>query len=102
HRYLVDAVAALAPRFPDLHLVLVGDGELRGSLAAQARAAGLGDRVRLLGWRDDTAELLHAFDVFAFPSLNEGMGRALVEAMAAGRAIVAARAGGIPDVLGDG
>jgi len=102
HRYLVEAVGLLTPRFPDLHLVLAGDGALRAELTAQARAAGIGDRVRCLGWRDDTPAILDALDVFAFPSLNEGMGRALVEAMAAGCPIVASRAGGIPDVLGDG
>ncbi len=102
HRHLVEAVAHLAPRIPGLYLALAGDGELGPELQARVRDAGLADRVRFLGWRDDTPTLLHAFDVFAFPSLNEGMGRALVEAMAAGRPIVASRAGGIPEVLGDG
>lgn len=102
HRVLLDAFADLAPRFPELCLALVGDGELLPELGAQARQAGLADRVRFLGWRDDIASVLHAFDVFVFPSLNEGMGRALVEAMAAGRPIVASRAGGIPEVLGGG
>jgi glycosyltransferase involved in cell wall biosynthesis len=101
-RFLVDAFAGLAPRLPDLYLVLIGDGELAEPLRARARAAGVGDRVRFLGWRDDLPDLLHALDVFVLPSLNEGMGRALVEAMAAGRPIVASRAGGIPEVLADG
>jgi glycosyltransferase involved in cell wall biosynthesis len=102
HRHLVEAFAELAPRVPDLYLVLVGDGECEAALRARLEAAGLGARVRFLGWREDVATVLPALDVFAFPSLNEGMGRALVEAMAAGRPIVAARAGGIPEVLADG
>jgi glycosyltransferase involved in cell wall biosynthesis len=102
HRYLLDAFAGLAPRFPDLHLALVGDGELLPELTGRARRSGFGDRVRFLGWRDDVPWLLGGFDLFVFPSLNEGMGRALVEAMAAGVPVVASRAGGIPEVLGGG
>lgn len=102
HRYLVDAFARLAPRFPELHLALIGDGPLFAELRARAQRQGVAERVRFLGWRDDTPVLLHALDLFVFPSLNEGMGRALVEAMAAGRPIVASRAGGIPEVLAEG
>lgn len=100
HRYLLQAFGDLAPRFPDLYLALVGEGELLPELRSHARRSGLSDRVLFLGWRDDVSVLLHAFDLFVFPSLNEGMGRALVEAMAAGLPIVASRAGGIPEVLG--
>lgn len=102
HIYLLEAFATLAPSFPDLFLAVVGDGELADPLRAFAQRSGISDRVRFLGWRDDTAVLLHAFDLFVLPSLNEGMGRALVEAMAAGLPIVATRAGGIPEVLGEG
>jgi len=102
HRYLLEAFATLAPRVPDLYLTLVGDGELLPELRSLARRSGLADRVLFLGWRDDVPSLLRAFDLFVFPSLNEGMGLALVEAMAAGLPIVAARAGGIPEVLGEG
>ncbi len=102
HRYLLEAFRSLAPRFPDLYLALVGEGALLPELSSLARRSALADRVLFLGWRDDVPRLLHAFDVFVFPSLNEGMGRALVEALAAGRPIVASRAGGIPEVLGEG
>lgn len=102
HRHLLDAFGELAPRFPDLCLVLVGDGELLPELQAYAAALGGADRVRFPGWWDDVPGLLGALDLFALPSLNEGMGRALVEAMAAGLPIVASRAGGIPEVLDGG
>ncbi len=102
HTYLLDAFTMLAPRFPDLHLVLVGDGELRVDLQSRAAEAGLADRVHFLGWREDIPALLHAFDLFVFPSLSEGMGRALVEAMAAGLPIVASNVCGIPEVLAQG
>jgi glycosyltransferase involved in cell wall biosynthesis len=102
HRYLLEAFATLAPRFPELVLALVGEGELAPALRKLAERAGLSERVLFLGWREDIPALLQALDLFVFPSLNEGMGRALVEAMAAGLPIVAARAGGIPEVLDDG
>jgi glycosyltransferase involved in cell wall biosynthesis len=88
HAYLLDAYAILAPRFPDLYLALVGDGELLPELRSRAENAGLTDRVLFLGWREDVPDLLHAFDIFVFPSLSEGMGRGLVEAMAAGVPVV--------------
>jgi glycosyltransferase involved in cell wall biosynthesis len=102
HTYLLDAFAVLAPRFPDLHLALVGDGELLSDLRARTQHSGLTDRVLFLGWREDIHDLLHAFDLFVFPSLSEGMGRALVEAMAAGLPIVASRVCSIPEVLAEG
>ena len=102
HTYLLDAFAVLAPRFPDLHLALVGDGELLPELRCRAQQAGLTDRVLFLEWREDVPDLLLAFDLFVFPSLSEGMGRGLVEAMAAGLPIVATRVCSIPEVLAEG
>ncbi len=102
HEYLLDAFATLAPRFPDLYLALVGDGGLLPELRSRAENAGLTDRVLFLGWREDVPALLHAFDLFVFPSLSEGMGRALVEAMAAGLPVVATKAASIPEVLAEG
>jgi glycosyltransferase involved in cell wall biosynthesis len=102
HTYLIDAFGILAPRFPDLHLALVGDGELLSDLRSRTQHLGLTDRVLFLGWREDVPDLLHAFDLFVFPSLSEGMGRGLVEAMASRLPIVATRVCSIPEVLADG
>lgn len=97
---LIAAVARL-PR-PDVVCLLVGDGPEAAALAAAARLAGLGDRVRFLGWREDIPRILAALSVFVLPSANEGMGRVIVEAMAAGVPVIATRVGGIPSVLPDG
>jgi glycosyltransferase involved in cell wall biosynthesis len=102
HLHLLEAFIELAPRHPALYLTILGEGPLRAALVDRAAAVGLADRVRLPGRRDDVPALLPALDAFVFPSLNEGMGRALVEAMAAGLPVVASRAGGIPEVLEDG
>ena len=104
--YLLSAIAKVAERYPKSLLVLVGKGDDKGeeeiSLKEQVERAGLEDKVRFLGWRPDVDEIMGCFDIFVLPSLNEGMGRVLVEAMAAGLPIVASRVGGIPDLVKDG
>jgi glycosyltransferase involved in cell wall biosynthesis len=94
HRYMIDAMAALVPCHPDLHLLLAGDGELRESLEAQVADAGLQAHVHFLGSRDDVVELLVASDLLVLPSLWEGLSMALLEAMAAGLPIVASEVSG--------
>jgi len=99
YRHLVAAAALVARSQPDTHWILVGDGELRGELEAQARGLGLDARVHFAGWRDDVANVLALADVFVLSSESEGFGRVLVEAMAMGRAVVATAVGGIPDIV---
>ena len=104
--YLVSAVAKVTEKYPKSLLVLVGKGDDKGEeevkLKEQVKNLGLADKVRFLGWRPDVDEIMGCFDIFVLPSLNEGMGRVLVEAMAAGLPIVASRVGGIPDLVKDG
>jgi glycosyltransferase involved in cell wall biosynthesis len=102
HRYAIDALARLADRHPALHLAIAGRGELARPLAERARALGLGNRVHLLGLRDDVAGVLAAADLFVMPSLSEGLPLALLEAMFAGRAIVATGVGEVRSTLDDG
>ena len=76
-------------------LWIAGDGPERGALERRARELGLADAVRFLGRREDAPELLAACDVFVLPSRREGLGVASLEAMAAGRPVVASRVGGL-------
>ncbi len=99
---LLDALIPLLCERPELYLVFVGKGELEPVLREKAREKGGGDRVVFAGWRKDIPELMRLFDVFALPSLNEGMGRVVVEAMASGKPVVAADVGGIPDMVHHG
>ena len=99
HRVLIEALGHLKDAFPRLHVVVVGSGGQQSALLAQADSLGLRDRVRLVGHRDDIERCLAGMDCFVFPSLNEGMGRALIEAMAAGLPVVASRVGGIPAIV---
>ena len=99
---LLAALPALLARVPAAQVVLLGEGERRPELEAQARALGVADRVRMVGAVKDVTAHLAAADVLAAPSRNEGMGRVLVEAMAVGLPVVGAAVGGIPDVIDDG
>ena len=96
---LLDAFATLAPRHPDLSLVLVGDGAARAECATMA--ARIGPQAQLVGARPlaEVPRWLAACDLFVLPSWNEGTPNVLLEAFACGRRAVATRVGGIPDVM---
>jgi glycosyltransferase involved in cell wall biosynthesis len=97
--YLLEAVKRLIPRHPDIHCVIVGDGVLRRELECFVQRLGLQPRVTFLGLQDDVPQLLSLMDVFVLPSLNEGMGRVLVEAGLMAKPIVATNVSGIPDLV---
>lgn len=97
--YLLNAMDKVWKALSNVDLVYVGKGDLRGGLEARAAEMGASDKVTFLGWRDDVHEIIPVFDLFVLPSLNEGMGRVLVEAMAAGKPVVASHVGGISDLV---
>jgi len=100
--YLLKAMAHIWPEHPAASLVMVGKGELDVDLRAQALRMNANGKVKFLGWREDIHEIMPVFDLLVLPSLNEGMGRVLVEAMAAGKPVVASEVGGIPDLVKHG
>jgi glycosyltransferase involved in cell wall biosynthesis len=97
--YLLKAMEEVWKGYPDTSLIYVGKGDLERELREEASRLGVSERVSFLGWRDDIPEIMHILDIFVLPSLNEGMGRVLVEAMAAGRPVIASNVGGIPDLV---
>lgn len=99
---LLKAFQQLKPGSVPLKLVYVGKGDMEAGLKAEAERMGLSEDVKFLGWRDDIPEIMPVFDIFVLASLNEGMGRVLVEAMAAEKPIVASAVGGIPDLVKNG
>lgn len=100
--YALAAFARLAARFPAAHLVIAGEGPLRPVLEAQARDLRLAERVHFLGWRTDTAAIFAALDVFLMPSLWEGFGLVLLEAMAQGIPVIGSAVSAIPEVVANG
>jgi glycosyltransferase involved in cell wall biosynthesis len=98
---LIDAFAGLDVEEPQPVLWIAGAGPERAALVRRVRDAALGDRVRFLGPRRDTADLLGACDVFVLPSRHEGLGVAALEAMACGRPVVASRVGGLGETVVD-
>jgi glycosyltransferase involved in cell wall biosynthesis len=99
---LLRAAALLAPRWPRLHVVLVGDGECRTALQALARTLGLAGRAHFAGQRPNEPNPHQLFDVSVLCSISEGFPNSIVEAMAAARPVVATDVGGIPDAVSDG
>ena len=101
HSYLFDAVHKLAADLPDVTLVLIGEGDAAPYRAA-ARRAGIGDRTLFLGHRKDVPACLRAMDVVVLPSLSESFSQVIIEALAAGRPLVATDVGGAREVIADG
>ena len=101
-RHLVDAAAHVAREIPDARVLIVGAGELEGALARQIGRLRLDGRVLLTGFRSDVPSVLKGLDLFVMSSITEGLGTSVLDAMAAGLAVVGARAGGIPESVADG
>jgi glycosyltransferase involved in cell wall biosynthesis len=102
HSDLIVALALLRDGGYDATCLIIGSGELRATLEREVARHGLTDRVIFTGQRSDVPRLMAALDVLAMPSLWEGLPMTLLEAMALGKAVVATRVGGIPDVIVDG
>src|SRR5262249_6014347 len=98
---LVEAFAIARRELPRARLLLAGDGPGRAELAARIDALNVAGAVSLLGWTDDLAALYSAIDICALASINEGTPVAAIEAMAAGKAVVATAVGGVPDLIAD-
>lgn len=86
----------------DVRFVLVGDGELKEKINKLSKKLGIDSKLHLLGFREDIPELLYLFDVFVLPSLWEGLGRSLTEAMYTGRPVVATNVEGVPELVKHG
>ena len=102
HLDLLAAAAAVLPAFPDVALILVGEGSMRRAIEEAVAGYGLQGRVHLLGQRGDVPALLSAADLFVLPSHEEGLSNALLEAMAHGVPVIATAVGGNPEAIEDG
>ena len=98
HGVLLQAARILQETNPDIHFLLLGSGRLEDKFRQQGE--GLAN-VFFQGWQEDPFSWISAFDIFAFPSLHEGLGSVLLDVLRAGVPVVASRAGGIPGVVTD-
>lgn len=98
HHFL-EAAAVLVQRGVGARFVIVGDGYLRDEMEQRAAALGVADACAFLGWRSDLPSIVADLDVVVLTSRNEGYPVSLIEALAAGRAIVATEVGGVPDLI---
>lgn len=102
HDLFIQSAAQLIGRYRQVHFAVVGDGELWNQLHRQVREGGLASRIHFAGWRRQLEDVYSDLDIVVCCSRNEGTPVALIEASAAGRAVVGTRVGGIPDVVVDG
>lgn len=97
--YLIKSVPLIKRSVPSIKVLVVGDGPLREKLEKMADDLNVSNSIFFLGWRTDIAEILSVMDVFCAPSLWEGFGMVLLEAMAMKKPVVASEIGGIPEVV---
>jgi len=102
--HVMDAVEIFtqAAPGPDCRLLIFGEGPMQTELKRRSIRQGLSDRVIFTGWRSDAAELMWGLDMYLHTSVEEGLPRAMLEAMAAGVCVLADRAGGASEILHDG
>jgi glycosyltransferase involved in cell wall biosynthesis len=101
HRLLIDCIYQLSRDRDDLRLLLVGSGSEEGAIRAQVSALGLEETVHLAGQQNDVRPYYWAADIAVQPSMREGQGQVLSEAMAAGLPVVCSDAGGMKEVVVD-
>ena len=101
-QYLVEAAKAIIAKVPQVKFLILGEGSLRAKLTARCQELGMADKFIFTGWREDIPEILSLLDILVLPSLNEAVGRVLIEAGAAGIPVVATKVGGIPEIVKDG
>ena len=99
---LIRAVASLRLEFPGLRLEIAGTGPQREDLERELSRLDLAGRVRFLGWQRDLGPIFQSWDIFAMPSLDEGLPISALEAMAEGLPVVATSVGGLPEAVEDG
>lgn len=98
----LQAFAQIAPEFPDAHFVIAGDGPLRSTLEKYAHALSIDRRVHFLGWQDDPYKVMAAIDVLLMPSVREGFGLSILEAMSQSVPVIGSTASAIPEVIAHG
>ena len=98
-KFLLEAMPHVLGQVPDAHLLIFGEGELRAPLEKQVKQLNLAKRILLPGFREDVLSLIKTADLFVMSSVTEGLGSAVLDAMAMGHAVIGTEAGGIPEAV---
>jgi glycosyltransferase involved in cell wall biosynthesis len=102
HKTAIRAVARAAELNPRIYLAIVGDGREKAAIEQEVQSHSLGDRIKMLGQRNDVTRLLAVADAFLLTSVSEGLPVTIIEAMAAGLPVVATGVGGVTELVSDG
>jgi glycosyltransferase involved in cell wall biosynthesis len=101
-RYLIEAIPLVLAKIPNARFFIVGHGRLMGELKALAASMGLNYALIFTGFRRDVGAFYQIADLFVMSSVQEGLGTAILDAMAQGKPVVATNSGGIPEIIRDG
>jgi glycosyltransferase involved in cell wall biosynthesis len=102
HKYLIEAMGEVLKVMPDVQLLIVGDGREKDNLINLSRRLGISESIIFISSVEDSSGVLEAIDLFVMPSVQEGLGLSIMEAMAKGIAVVASDVGGIRNLIKDG
>lgn len=100
--YLVRAVSRVLAKIPKVRFFIIGKGELMAELKALATSQGINQNIVLTGFRNDVGAFYNIADLFVMSSVQEGLGTAVLDALALGKPVVATKSGGIPEIIRDG
>ena len=98
---MIEAFCIVIKRFPNAHLTLVGDGELRDEILIKIDQLQLNGRVHLTGNKNDPWKIYHSLDLFIMSSIYEGLGRSITEALSCGVPVVCTSVEGVPEIVRD-
>jgi len=101
HEYLIEAARMVTEELPRVKFLIVGEGSLRNDLESQCKELSVQDKFIFAGWQEDVCSILSTLDILVLPSVNEAVGRILIEAGACGVPVVATNVGGIPEIVRD-
>jgi len=102
HEYLFEAIAMVAKKYPGIQLLVVGDGPLKEKFIKKVKALGISDKVFFRASTYNVAKYLSIIDIFAMPTLQEGLGLSIIEAMAMGKPVIASDVAGVRTLIKDG
>ena len=102
YTYFIEAANLVLKKTDNVHFLLVGRGSEEAILKNKVKNMGIEDKITFIDWRKNLVDVFNVLDIFILSSLNEGMGKVVVEAMVCGKPVVATCVGGVPEIVDDG